>query len=117
MVVFVLVLVGGVFDLAVMLRMQLAGFLRMMGGMCGVTGGDMRMMARCFGVARFMVGGGFAVMLSRQIMVIRGVGVVLVSVVNRVHVNILSGLGAKPTGIRSADDDKPLAKTKMRRLE
>jgi hypothetical protein len=113
----VFVLVGGVFDVAVMLRMQLAGLFGMVGGVGGVTGCDMGMMARRFRVTRFMVGGGFAVMLGRQIMVIGGVGVVLVSVVNRVHVNILSGLGAKPTGSRSNGDDKPHAKTKMRRLE
>jgi len=116
--VFVLfVLLGGVFDLAVMLGMQLAGLVGVVGGMRGVTSGDMGMMARRLGVARFMVGGGFAVVLGGQIVVIGGVGMVLVSVVRRVHLNILSGLGAKPTGSRSAEDDKPGAKTKMRRLE
>jgi hypothetical protein len=117
-VVFMLfVLVGGVFDLAMMLGVQLAGLIGVVCGMRGVTGGNVGMMARRLGVARFMVGGGFAVVLGGQIVVIGGVVMVLVSVVRRVHLNILSGLGAKPTGSRSGEDDKPGAKTKMRRLE
>jgi hypothetical protein len=95
-VVFVLfVLVGGVFDVAVMLGMQLAGLVGVVGGMRRVTGGDVGMMARRLGVARFMMGGGFAVVLGGQIVVIGRVGVVLVSVVRRVHLNILSGLAGE----------------------
>jgi hypothetical protein len=60
-----------------------------------VTGGDVGMMARRLGVARFMMGGGFAVVLGGQIVVIGRVGVVLVSVVRRVHLNILSGLAGE----------------------
>jgi len=111
------VFVGAVVDVAVMLGMQLARLVCVMGGMCGMAGGDMGMMTGRFGVARFMVSGRFAVMLGGEIMVIGGLGMVLVSLVNRVHVNILSGLGAKPKGSRSASDDRPPVKTTMRRLE
>jgi hypothetical protein len=112
----VLVMVG-VVDLTVMFSVQFAGFLGVMSGVRGVTGGDMGMMTRRFGVARFVMGGGFTVMLGRVFVMIGGVGVVLVGSGCIGHVNILSGLGAKPKGPRSAWDDKPSAKTKLRRLE
>ncbi len=91
----------GVVDLAVMFSMELAGFFGVMGGVSGMTSRDMGMMTRRFGVARFMMGGGFTVMLGRVIMMISGMGVVFVGGESLGHVNILSKLGAKPKGSRS----------------
>ncbi len=85
----------GVFDLAMMLGVELARFLGMMGCLGGVARGDMRMVAGRLGVARFMIGGGFAVMLGGHLVMISGVGMVFVGVMRGGHVNFLSGLGGE----------------------
>jgi len=86
---------GGVFDLAMMLGVELARFLGVMGCLGGVARGDMRMVAGRFGVARLMIGGGFAVMLGGHVVMISGMGMMFVGVMGRGHVNFLSGLGGE----------------------
>jgi len=105
------------FELAMMLSVKLARLFGVVGGVDGMAGGDMGVMARGFGVARFMMGGGFAMMPGRHFVMVSGVGVVLVGLVSRGHLDILSGVGAIPTVGRAIQDDKPGGKTKVRRLE
>jgi hypothetical protein len=75
------VLVG----IAVVLGVELAGFTGVMLRIGRMAGGDMGVVTGGFGVAGFMMRGGFAVMLGGVFVVVRGLGVVLVGVVGRRH--------------------------------
>lgn len=77
-----------------MVGVQLARFGRVMVGVGRMAGGDMRVVAGRFDVARLMMGGGFAMVPGRVLVMIGRLAVVFVCVVRRSHENILLGLEA-----------------------
>jgi hypothetical protein len=95
-----------VFDLAVMFGVQLARLGRVMIGVGRMAGGDVGMMASGFRIAGFVVRGGFAVMLSRFLVVVGSLAVVFVCVMGRGHGNILLGLVADRMDARRKTDDR-----------
>jgi hypothetical protein len=78
-----------------MFGVDLAGFAGVVGGVGGVARGDVRMMASLFGVAGFMMRGGFAMVLGGFFVMVGGLGVMFVRVMGRSHDSVLSGLGAR----------------------
>ncbi len=68
-----------VFVGAVVFGVQLAGFIRVMSGVGGVTGGDMGMVARRFDIARLMTRSGLAMMFGRLFVVVGGMFVVVLN--------------------------------------
>ena len=65
----------------VVLGVKLAGFAGVVRCVGGVTGGDVGVMARGFGVAGFMVRGGFTMMEGGLLVMVGRLGVVFVRVV------------------------------------
>jgi hypothetical protein len=72
---------------AVRFRMQLGGFLMMLGGMQMMTVRYFRMMRRLLVMAGFVVLGGFAMMLCGLFVVMRGFLVMLVDLVVQILVH------------------------------
>jgi hypothetical protein len=83
-----------VFNLTMVVGVQLAGLGRMVVRVGGVAGGDMGVVARRLDIARLVMGGGFTMVLGGFLVVVGRLAVVFVRVVCRSHGNILLGLEA-----------------------